>query len=108
MVVSAIGNITVLTLLIKRRLKSHTRLDMMLTHLAIADLLVRKYKLYIRCWSKKKYFDNFWISHSNQQSKNGCNKIAKRFRSCSYGSIEICFENLVLTENRQKYLNIVQ
>lgn len=40
MVVSAIGNITVLTLLIKRRLKSHTRLDMMLTHLAIADLLV--------------------------------------------------------------------
>ncbi|XP_053696963.1 adipokinetic hormone/corazonin-related peptide receptor variant I isoform X2 [Sabethes cyaneus] len=40
MVVSAIGNITVLTLLIKRRLKKHSRIDIMLTHLAIADLLV--------------------------------------------------------------------
>ncbi|XP_058454972.1 adipokinetic hormone/corazonin-related peptide receptor variant I-like isoform X3 [Malaya genurostris] len=40
MIVSAIGNITVLTLLIKRRLKTHSRIDMMLTHLAIADLLV--------------------------------------------------------------------
>ncbi|XP_062545034.1 adipokinetic hormone/corazonin-related peptide receptor variant I-like isoform X3 [Armigeres subalbatus] len=40
MVISAIGNITVLALLIKRRLKSHSRIDMMLTHLAIADLLV--------------------------------------------------------------------
>ncbi|XP_058820770.1 adipokinetic hormone/corazonin-related peptide receptor variant I-like isoform X6 [Topomyia yanbarensis] len=40
MVISAVGNITVLTLLIKRRLKAHSRIDMMLTHLAIADLLV--------------------------------------------------------------------
>ncbi|XP_062707703.1 adipokinetic hormone/corazonin-related peptide receptor variant I-like isoform X3 [Aedes albopictus] len=40
MIISAIGNITVLALLIKRRLKSHSRIDMMLTHLAIADLLV--------------------------------------------------------------------
>lgn len=40
MIISAIGNITVLSLLIKRRLKSHSRIDMMLTHLAIADLLV--------------------------------------------------------------------
>lgn len=40
MVISAIGNITVLSLLLKRRSKTHTRIDMMLTHLAIADLLV--------------------------------------------------------------------
>ncbi|XP_055599579.1 adipokinetic hormone/corazonin-related peptide receptor variant I-like [Uranotaenia lowii] len=40
MVISAIGNITVLTLLIKRRMKSHSRIDMMLMHLAIADLMV--------------------------------------------------------------------
>lgn len=40
MIISAIGNITVLALLIKRRLKAHSRINMMLTHLAIADLLV--------------------------------------------------------------------
>lgn len=40
MIISAICNITVLTLLIKRRIKSHSRIDMMLMHLAIADLLV--------------------------------------------------------------------
>lgn len=40
MVISAIGNITVLVLLIRRRMKSPSRIDMMLMHLAIADLLV--------------------------------------------------------------------
>lgn len=40
MVVSAIGNGTVLVLLIRRRLKSPSRIDTMLMHLAIADLLV--------------------------------------------------------------------
>ncbi|KAG5684577.1 hypothetical protein PVAND_013802 [Polypedilum vanderplanki] len=40
MVISAIGNITVLTILLKRRLRSPSRLDIMLTHLAIADLMV--------------------------------------------------------------------
>ena len=40
MVMSSIGNITVLTLLIKRRMRTPSRLDIMLTHLAIADLLV--------------------------------------------------------------------
>ncbi|XP_055305439.1 adipokinetic hormone/corazonin-related peptide receptor variant I isoform X2 [Sitodiplosis mosellana] len=40
MVLSSIGNITVLVLLIKRRLKRPSRIDTMLTHLAIADLLV--------------------------------------------------------------------
>lgn len=40
MVISAIGNITVLALLIKRRMRTPSRLDIMLTHLAIADLMV--------------------------------------------------------------------
>lgn len=40
MVVSSIGNFTVLILLIRRRLKSPSRIDAMLMHLAIADLLV--------------------------------------------------------------------
>lgn len=43
MVLSSIGNITVLVLLLKRRsskLKRPSRVDTMLTHLAIADLLV--------------------------------------------------------------------
>lgn len=40
MIISAVGNITVLILLIKRRLKSPSRIDTMLMHLAIADLLV--------------------------------------------------------------------
>ncbi|CRK87306.1 CLUMA_CG001108, isoform A [Clunio marinus] len=40
MFISAFGNITVLVLLIKRRLRSPSRLDIMLTHLAIADLMV--------------------------------------------------------------------
>lgn len=42
-VLSAFGNITVLTLLIKRRLRTKSsRLDFMLTHLAIADLMVSR------------------------------------------------------------------
>lgn len=40
MVISAIGNITVLVLLMKRRMRTPSRLDIMLTHLAIADLMV--------------------------------------------------------------------
>lgn len=40
MVVSAIGNITVLTIILKRRRKAGTRIHAMLMHLAIADLLV--------------------------------------------------------------------
>lgn len=40
MVLSSIGNITVLVILIKRRMKRPSRIDAMLTHLAIADLLV--------------------------------------------------------------------
>lgn len=40
MVLSSIGNITVLVLLLKRRFKRPSRIDTMLTHLAIADLLV--------------------------------------------------------------------
>lgn len=40
MVLSSIGNITVLVLLLKRRFKRPSRVDTMLTHLAIADLLV--------------------------------------------------------------------
>lgn len=40
MVLSSIGNITVLVMLIKRRLKRPSRIDTMLTHLALADLLV--------------------------------------------------------------------
>lgn len=44
MVISAIGNITVLVTLIKRRLRTPSRLDVMLTHLAIADLMVSFFK----------------------------------------------------------------
>lgn len=40
MFLSSIGNITVLVLLLKRRSKRASRIDTMLTHLAIADLLV--------------------------------------------------------------------
>jgi hypothetical protein len=40
MVISAIGNTTVLTILLKRRKRTSSKLDVMLTHLAIADLMV--------------------------------------------------------------------
>ncbi|GAB0095030.1 gonadotropin-releasing hormone receptor [Sergentomyia squamirostris] len=40
MVASTIGNVTVLVLLIRKRLKGSSRIDAMLMHLAIADLLV--------------------------------------------------------------------
>lgn len=40
MIISAIGNITVLTLIIRRRRKTPSRINLMLMHLAIADLLV--------------------------------------------------------------------
>ncbi|CAG9821054.1 unnamed protein product [Phaedon cochleariae] len=40
MVFSAVANITVLVLLVKRRKKSPSRINMMLMHLSIADLLV--------------------------------------------------------------------
>ncbi|XP_055847429.1 adipokinetic hormone/corazonin-related peptide receptor variant I isoform X1 [Episyrphus balteatus] len=40
MVISTIGNTTVLVLLTKRRLRGPSRIDIMLMHLAIADLLV--------------------------------------------------------------------
>lgn len=40
MIFSSVGNTTVLVLLLKRRAKRSTRIDAMLTHLAIADLLV--------------------------------------------------------------------
>lgn len=40
MVFSGIANITVLVILIKRRKKSPSRMNIMLMHLAIADLLV--------------------------------------------------------------------
>uniref|UniRef100_A0A336MWG0 CSON007059 protein n=1 Tax=Culicoides sonorensis TaxID=179676 RepID=A0A336MWG0_CULSO len=40
MLISAIGNLTVLTILIKRRMRGSSRIEIMLTHLAIADLMV--------------------------------------------------------------------
>ncbi|XP_050538062.1 adipokinetic hormone/corazonin-related peptide receptor variant I isoform X2 [Daktulosphaira vitifoliae] len=40
MVISAIGNITVLTIILRRRRKAGTRIHAMLMHLAIADLFV--------------------------------------------------------------------
>ncbi|XP_050431723.1 adipokinetic hormone/corazonin-related peptide receptor variant I isoform X2 [Adelges cooleyi] len=40
MVISAIGNITVLTIILKRKRKAGTRIHAMLMHLAIADLIV--------------------------------------------------------------------
>lgn len=42
LVISAVGNITVLTIILKRRRKAGTRIHAMLMHLAIADLLVSK------------------------------------------------------------------
>lgn len=47
MVFSAIGNITVLVLILKRRRKSPSRINTMLMHLAIADLLVSSIKLFL-------------------------------------------------------------
>lgn len=44
MVISAIGNTTVLSLLVKRRMRTPSRLDIMLTHLAIADLMVSYFR----------------------------------------------------------------
>lgn len=40
MVLSAIGNIKVLVLLIRKRIRAPSRIDAMLINLAIADLLV--------------------------------------------------------------------
>ncbi|XP_026464476.1 gonadotropin-releasing hormone receptor-like [Ctenocephalides felis] len=40
LVISATGNVTVLALLIRRRRRNPTRINIMLMHLAIADLLV--------------------------------------------------------------------
>jgi gonadotropin-releasing hormone receptor len=40
MVISAFGNITVFTILLRRRLRTPSRLDIMLMHLAVADLMV--------------------------------------------------------------------
>lgn len=40
MILSAVCNFTVLKLLIERRVKSPSRIDAMLMHLALADLLV--------------------------------------------------------------------
>lgn len=40
MVISAVGNISVLAILLKRMKHSRSRINMMLIHLAIADLLV--------------------------------------------------------------------
>ncbi len=42
MFASAVGNITVLTAICRRRKKARTRINTMLMHLAIADLLVGK------------------------------------------------------------------
>lgn len=42
MVISAIGNITVLSIIVKRRRTSTSRINTMLIHLAIADLLVSR------------------------------------------------------------------
>lgn len=41
MVISAIGNITVLMLILRRKSSKMSRINIMLMHLAIADLLVR-------------------------------------------------------------------
>lgn len=40
MIISAIGNITVLVLILRRRRQTKSRINLMLMHLAIADLLV--------------------------------------------------------------------
>lgn len=45
LVISAIGNITVLTIILKRRRTAGTRIHAMLMHLAIADLLVSNARL---------------------------------------------------------------
>lgn len=44
-IISTIGNVTVLTAMWRRRKKSRTRINTMLMHLAIADLLVSNYFL---------------------------------------------------------------
>lgn len=46
MFISAIGNITVLTLIIQRRRKAKSRINLMLMHLAIADLLVSYFEVF--------------------------------------------------------------
>lgn len=59
-VVSSIGNVTVLILLIRRRLKNPTRIDAMLTHLAIADLLVTFINMPLEIGKKKQ---TSWTLH---------------------------------------------
>lgn len=44
-IVSSVGNITVLTVMWRRRRKARTRINTMLMHLAIADLLVCVFKI---------------------------------------------------------------
>lgn len=54
MVISAVGNISVLVILIKRRMRTPSRLDVMLTHLAIADLMVSSLFTYANVASASK------------------------------------------------------
>lgn len=49
MVISAIGNITVLMLILRRKSSKMSRINIMLMHLAIADLLVRCGAIWISC-----------------------------------------------------------
>lgn len=56
MVISAVGNITILVVLSRRRQKTPSRIDNMLMHLAIADLLVRIQKQVLFAYYKFKVF----------------------------------------------------
>lgn len=68
MVISAIGNTTVLSLLVKRRMRTPSRLDIMLTHLAIADLMVSEVDFRLLFFTHK---SNLAWRFSNEQSGNG-------------------------------------
>lgn len=57
MVISAVGNITILVVLSRRRQKTPSRIDNMLMHLAIADLLVRIQKQVLFVYYKFNVFN---------------------------------------------------
>lgn len=103
MVISAVGNITVLVLLIKRRMRTPSRLDIMLTHLAIADLMVSQIcSVWIFPWKSNTVFQ----LHKCCQHKYELNFPLKFFVNL-FGSVSFAFIlasiNLSLTMKKKKF-----
>lgn len=75
MVIAAVGNITVLVILLRRRRNVRSRINTMVMHLAIADLMV-SYKKFLRM--KKPPVTNSFFLVSCSQSRDLYKKRRKR------------------------------